>query len=197
MMRIITGRAKGRKLKTLEGSQTRPTTERTKEAVFSSIQYDLNGRNVLDLFAGSGQMGLEALSRGAAHADFNDASEKAVSVIRENIKICGFEKDSSVFTKDYRSFLSSCAGKSYDLVFLDPPYARDIIPGILSTMSEKGLLNEGAIVICETGEETTLTGDDKLMSVFEIRKQATYGISHILILEYRNHFADSGKGDPI
>ena len=100
-MRIITGSARGVSLLTLPGEATRPTAERTKEAVFSMIQFDIEGRNVLDLFGGSGQLGLEALSRGAAFCHFNDSNPAAVKIIQKNLQVCGFEKDAKVTCADY------------------------------------------------------------------------------------------------
>ena len=126
MMRIITGKARGKSLETLPGTATRPTSERVKAAIFSSLQFELEGRRVLDLFAGSGQMGLEALSRGAAGATFADASPEAIAVVKENARRCGFFDVSRFLISDYRNVIRKAAGRDeYDLVFLDPPYAMN------------------------------------------------------------------------
>ncbi|MBQ2719486.1 MAG: RsmD family RNA methyltransferase, partial [Clostridia bacterium] len=124
MMRIITGRARGVKLETLPGEATRPTSERVKGAIFSSLQFELEGRRVLDLFAGSGQMGLEALSRGAVSCTFADASPEAMAVVKENAKRTGFFDACRYLISDYRNVIRKAAGRDeYDLIFIDPPYA--------------------------------------------------------------------------
>ena len=104
-MRVITGTARGRRLLEPEGMDTRPTTDRVKEGIFSSIQFEIEGRRVLDLFGGTGQMGIEALSRGAAHCTFLDLRKEAVGVIRENLKRTGFAEDAAVVQGDYLAFL--------------------------------------------------------------------------------------------
>ena len=120
-MRVITGSARGRKLKTLEGVDVRPTTDRVKEAVFSIVQFDVQGAAVLDLFAGSGQMGIEALSRGAKLAVFVDSSKRSLEVVRDNLKTTGLAPSSRVVTMDYKSFLAGTRDQ-FDIAFLDPPY---------------------------------------------------------------------------
>lgn len=120
-MRVITGSARGRRLETLEGEDVRPTSDRVKEAVFSIIQFETEGRVFLDLFAGSGQMGIEALSRGAESAYFVDNSKKSLDTVRRNLKTVKLEDRAKVFQMDFRSFLSANS-KSFDIVFLDPPY---------------------------------------------------------------------------
>ena len=126
-MRIITGSARGIALKTLEGERTRPTAEKVKEAIFSALQFDLEGRTFLDLFAGSGQMGLEALSRGAVRAVFIDEGRDAMEIIKENAKKTGFFEKSHFLVSDYRNYLRKAAGReTFDIVFIDPPYAERI-----------------------------------------------------------------------
>lgn len=113
-MRVITGTARGRRLLEPEGMDTRPTTDRVKEGIFSSIQFEIEGRRVLDLFGGTGQMGIEALSRGAAHCTFLDLRKEAVGVIRENLKRTGFAEEAAVVQGDYLAFLTRCKEK-FDL----------------------------------------------------------------------------------
>ena len=187
MMRIITGRARGVKLNTLEGEATRPTSERAKEAIFSTIQFDILGKNVLDLFAGSGQMGLEALSRGAAHAVLCDRSREAVSVINANAIKTKLAPFCDVICSDWEAFLRTQRKRAkFDLVFLDPPYALGLIPQVLAHLDEYGLLSDGAIVICESGDETGFFGsDESLASRFEVQRSARYGVAHVKILRYR------------
>ena len=151
-MRVITGIAKGRKLITLEGEDVRPTTERTKEGMFSSIQFELEGRRILDLFAGSGQLGIEALSRGAKSVTFTDMNKKAIEVIKSNLKNTGFTADAKVINTDAKTFVKT-TGESFNIAFLDPPYAKGILQELLP-LTER-LITEGGAIICEHpyGEE--------------------------------------------
>jgi len=154
-MRVITGSARGVRLDTLEGSSTRPTVERVKEAMFSSIQFEVPGRRVLDLFAGSGQLGIEALSRGASHADFVDSSRQAVAVITGNLRRCELENKASVFCRDWQSHLAGGV-TLYDLVLLDPPYGKGLCEAAMQVLTDRGLLAKNAVVICETGDKENL-----------------------------------------
>ena len=148
-MRIISGTARGRRLKTLEGMDVRPTTEKVKEAIFSSIQFDLPQATVLDLFAGSGQLGLEALSRGAKRAYLIDHSPKALSVIRENVAAAGFSEQAEVIQTEAATFLKSSAPTmQWDLVFLDPPYQKGLVQSALPLLSR--CCKADALVVCET-----------------------------------------------
>lgn len=149
-MRVITGSARGRRLETLDGLDVRPTTEKVKEAIFSSIQFEIEGANVLDLFAGSGQLGIEALSRGANKCWFVDNSPSSVSVVKKNIEACGFKDCSSVSLSEYKTFLS-VINTDFDIVFIDPPYKMDVIEEIFSLLENK--VNEGVKIIYEHGVE--------------------------------------------
>ena len=168
-MRIITGTARGRKLSTLAGEQTRPTAQRVKEAVFSSLQFSIEGRRVLDLFAGSGQMGLEALSRGAVSAVFVDRSPQAVKVIGQNVQATGFSDAARIVTSDYRSFLLSQTDP-FDLAFLDPPYSQGILPDALQLLAVR--MAQTGTMVCEHHRT-----DEVPQSVagFERIKQHRYG----------------------
>lgn len=154
-MRVITGRARGVRLKTPEGLNTRPTTDRVKEGLFSVIQFEIEGRTVLDLFAGTGQLGIEALSRGASHAVFVDQGLKAVQLVKENVKRAGMEKCSRVMQSDYASFLKSTK-ETFDIIFLDPPYAEKFLENALNIISEIDILRDGGIIICEKTVEKPL-----------------------------------------
>ncbi len=154
-MRVITGTARGTKLKTLEGLATRPTSDRVKEAVFNIIQFEVEGRRVLDLFAGSGQLAIEALSRGAAYAVLVDQSAEAVKVVKENLKKVKFDQQSSVFQLDYLRYLSTTHEK-FDIIFLDPPYAEKFLENALRKISEIDILSEGGIIVCERSREKVL-----------------------------------------
>lgn len=145
-MRVITGKAKGIRLITLEGNDVRPTTDRVKEGIFSALQFNIEGRTFLDLFAGSGQMGIEAISRGAKQAVFVDSSKKALQVIKENISKCGFDDKSKVINSTATSFLKMNKEK-FDIAFLDPPYRKGLLEEVLPQVFES-MKNTG-IVLCE------------------------------------------------
>lgn len=154
-MRVITGTARGARLKTLEGLDTRPTTDKVKESVFNIIQFDVPGRAVLDLFAGSGQMAIEALSRGAASAVLVDSNRAAVKVICENLQKTRLSDLAQVVTGDYQSYLRSCR-RQFDVIFLDPPYASDMLENSLKLISEFDILSSGGIIVCERPVDGTL-----------------------------------------
>ena len=154
-MRVITGSARGAKLRTLDGLATRPTSDRVKEAIFNIIQFDIEGRRVLDLFGGSGQLAIEALSRGAAYAVLVDQNPQAVSVIKENLKKTKLDQKASVFQSDYLRFLSATRER-FDIIFLDPPYAENFIENALRKISEIDILTEGGIIVCERSRERSL-----------------------------------------
>ena len=132
-MRVITGKARGVNLKTPDGMQTRPTTDRVKEALFSIINFDIPGAKVLDLFGGTGQLGIEALSRGAASAVFVDAREESCRLIRENLKRTKLEGEGKVVRSDYLEYLSRCR-EQFDIILLDPPYAEVFLENALTFM---------------------------------------------------------------
>ena len=144
-MRVITGKARGINLKTPEGLQTRPTTDRVKEALFSVIHFDVPGARVLDLFGGTGQLGIEALSRGAKRAVFVDESEKACKLIRENLKRTRLEQEATVLRGDYLAYLGRCTEK-FDIILLDPPYAEVFLENALKRITEIDILETGGII---------------------------------------------------
>ena len=183
-MRIITGQARGIALKTLEGEATRPTAEKVKEAVFSAIQFDIEGRSFLDLFAGSGQMGLEALSRGASCATFIDASQDAIAIVKENAKKTGFFDASHFLASDYRNYIRKASGRdAFDIVFIDPPYAQRLAADAVERLLAASLLKPGATVITESEEEDIFEGRESLSSHFTVLKRKKYGRSYITILQ--------------
>ncbi|MGN0999106.1 MAG: 16S rRNA (guanine(966)-N(2))-methyltransferase RsmD [Faecousia sp.] len=147
-MRVISGKARGVSLKTPEGLKTRPTTDRVKEALFSIIQFDLPGTKVLDLFGGTGQLGIEAISRGAKSAVFVDEQESACALIRENLHRAKMEKEATVIRSDYLSYLSRCR-EYFDIIFLDPPYAEVFLENSLKKITEIDILQSGGIIIAE------------------------------------------------
>lgn len=153
-MRVITGTARGRRLKELQGMDTRPTTDKVKESMFSILQFDIEGRRVLDLFAGTGQLGIEALSRGAAEAVFVDKRADAVKLVRDNLELCGLLDRARVRSGDSLAYLRS--GEKFDLIFLDPPYAADLLDRALESISSIDILNEYGIIACESALERQL-----------------------------------------
>ena len=147
-MRVITGKARGVQLKTPDGMQTRPTTDRVKEALFSIINFDLPGAQVLDLFGGTGQLGIEALSRGAKSAVFVDQSEQACKLIRENLKRTKLESDAKVIRSDYLDYLNRCR-EQYNIIFLDPPYAEVFLENAIKRITEIDILQSDGIIVAE------------------------------------------------
>ena len=147
-MRVITGKARGVQLKTPEGMQTRPTADRVKEALFSIINFDIPGAKVLDLFGGTGQLGIEALSRGAASAVFVDAREDSCKLIRENLKRTKLEQDAKVIRSDYLDYLNRCR-EQYNIIFLDPPYAEVFLENAIKKITEIDILQSDGIIVAE------------------------------------------------
>lgn len=150
-MRIIAGSAKGRTFEALEGRSTRPTLDRVREAMFGMIQFDVENADVLDLFAGSGALGLEALSRGARHAVFCDSDRSAAKLVEKNLQKLGFADMAEVFCRDALGLLRSLADQKrrFSLVLLDPPYEAGLYEPVLKQLLELGLLRAGCIVILE------------------------------------------------
>lgn len=168
-MRVITGSARGLRLNTLEGESVRPTSEKTKEAIFSAIQFDIEGRSVLDLFAGSGQLGIEALSRGAARAVFTDSSADAIEIIKQNVKKAGFDKQSVVSKIDYEQFLKGTK-EVFDIAFIDPPYNAGFIQKALDGTSN--IMSEHGIIICEHSADISVPSE---INGFTIYREYKYG----------------------
>lgn len=157
-MRVITGSARGMQLKAPKGLDTRPTMDQVKEAVFSAIQFEIVGARVLDLFAGSGQLGIEALSRGARSCVFCDTSKDAVNVIRDNLEKTHFTEKSIVLRVDYQQFLSKCR-ESFDIILLDPPYAEIFLENAINRILQIDILSERGIIVCERPYEKTLASE--------------------------------------
>lgn len=203
-MRVITGSARGTKLNALDGETTRPTSDKVKEALFSMIQFDLEGRTVLDLFGGSGQLALEALSRGAGRAVIIDQSRDAVNVAIENAKKTHLFDRCRISASDYASFIRGAAGReTYDVVFLDPPYEGELLPLALEKLHDAGLYAPGAYIVCESdtapssrrtrakkdealSREAVLRevfgGSEERMQKYELLRTAVYGRTRITLL---------------
>lgn len=178
MMRIITGVARGIKLETLEGNDTRPTAERVKESVFSMLQFEIENRKVLDLFAGSGQMGLEALSRGAMSCTFVEKSLDAMEIVKKNAKKTKLIEKCKIVNVDYKDFLRGARGREkFDIVILDPPYSMKILPEVLDTLVKYDLFNTNAKVVCESEDDIEYTCEG-----LETIKHNKYGRVYITVL---------------
>lgn len=147
-MRVITGSARGRRLKELEGMETRPTTDRVKEGVFNVLQFDIEGRRVLDLFAGTGQLGIECLSRGAVSAVFVDRRADAVKLIRENLKITELSDRARVVSGDSMEYLKSLREK-FDVILLDPPYEAGLLEPAIAHIAKFDILEPHGIIVAE------------------------------------------------
>ena len=148
-MRVITGTARGRRLLELAGSETRPTADRVKEGIFNIIQFDIEGRRVLDLFAGTGQLGIEALSRGAAGAVFVEQRREAARLVGDNLRLTRLEDRARVVNGDALAYLAS-AGERFDIIFLDPPYAAGLWESAISAISRFDILANHGIIVCES-----------------------------------------------
>lgn len=203
-MRIITGSARGIVLDTPNGEEiTRPTADRVKEALFSMLRFDVEGRKVLDLFAGSGQLGLEALSRGAAKAVFIDISRESVDVILKNAAKTKLRNRCVVSSSDFKVFLNSAVGREkYDVIFLDPPYSSNCMKEALSIIQSGNLLATNGVIVCESDTSDdekkknkrqrpsdadavlndVFSGDTHLMEKFAVRRTARYGRTRLTLL---------------
>lgn len=168
-MRVITGTARGRRLKTPENYAIRPTADSVKEALFNIIQFDIEGRRVLDLFAGTGQLGIECLSRGAAGAVFVDESAAAVKIVKNNLKTCGLE--GAVFQTDALGFLRGCTAK-FDIILVDPPYDASLYGEVLKTINSVDILSDGGIIICEARRERQLP---EMTAPYKKQREYNYG----------------------
>lgn len=179
-MRVISGQARGRKLLAPEGFDTRPTTDRVKESMFNLIMPYLPAESVLDLFAGSGALGIEALSRGSQSGVFVEADKTAANIVRKNLELARQSDKAQLFERDAFAFLSGTS-MVFDLILLDPPYNKGLIEKSLRMIAERGLLAPDGIIVaeCEYGGETP---DD---AYFKTVKSAKYGKTNVFIL--KNH----------
>ena len=178
-MRVITGIARGRKLKTLDSMDVRPTTDMVKEAIFSTVQFEIEGSVVLDLFSGSGQMGIEALSRGASYAYFVDSARESCDVTRENLMSTGLQTNSRVANMDSIDFLKN-AKYTFDLAFLDPPYKKGLIEKALPLLETK--MSDMGKIICE--HEVGLELPQEVGKLF-IKKKYKYGKIEVTLYQVK------------
>lgn len=181
-MRVIAGDLKGRQIKAVIGNNTRPTTDKIKENVFNIMGQFFDGGRVLDLFAGSGNLGIEALSRGMDHAIFVDMNVNAIKVIKENIFVLKLQDKTEIYRNDAFRALNVLAKKNakFDMILLDPPYGKISITELLDVIIKNNLLNDGGLVMCEYGEDLNVQYDES--SLKKIRCEV-YGTIEILILE--------------
>lgn len=176
-MRVIAGTARSVPLLSREGLDTRPTTDRVKEAIFNIIQFEIEGRSVLDLFGGSGQMAIEALSRGAAKAVIVDQSKECVSIIRQNLAKTRLSDRAEPVCADYMEYLNWAKG-SFDVIFLDPPYREKFLENALKRISEIDILKSGGIIICERPADKALP---EAYAAFSREKEYRYGKTGITV----------------
>ena len=156
-MKVISGLLKGRNIEGFNIEGTRPTMDRVKESVFSTIQFSIRDSVVLDLFAGSGNLGIEAISNGADKCYFVDNNKEAINTINKNIKTFNIEDKSIVIKDDYMNALNNLKNNKFDIVFLDPPYKDDYIEKTINKLIEYNMLNEEALVVCEYDKEINMT----------------------------------------
>ena len=186
-MRITGGLVKGRTLLSPKGLLIRPTSDRVREAIFNILGQDLAGLNVLDLFSGTGSLGLEALSRGARQAVFVDKLRQSIDLIKKNIALCGYRRAGVVLRRDLVLGLPwgrSLQRGKFDLVFLDPPYRKDLNPSLLTGLSSEERLSNGARVVVETGKSESLPPSFSGLERVDVRY---YGDTRITIYEYEVH----------
>ena len=183
-MRIISGKARGTKLYTLDGTATRPTLDRVKESLFNIIQNDIEDSTVLDLFSGSGAIGLEFLSRGAKRAVLCDSSKDAIKIIKQNVQKTHFEEKVEVYNMEFTKLVERLQNQKFDIIYIDPPYATDFIKISLEKIIEYELVNENTKIIVETDDETRILNQIEKMYV-EITEKRKYGRETIIFLKYR------------
>lgn len=176
-MRVISGSARGCKLIAPDGLGTRPTTDRVKESVFNIIMPYLPAENILDLFAGSGSLGIEALSRGSNNGVFVESDKVALSVIRKNLNLARVAEKSQVVEGDALAYLTRTSLK-FDIIFLDPPYNTGLLTKAISAIYQHSLLNDGGIIVVESESFGEAPADGH----FDIKKQAKYGKTTIFVL---------------
>lgn len=171
-MRIITGIAKGRTIKAPEGMKTRPTSDRVKEALFNIIRNKIFDSNVLDLFAGSGNLGLEALSRGARHCTFVESDKNAFKVLKENINNLSFNEKSSTYFGDAFTILKNIKAMDikYDLIFLDPPYGKGLVEKSIATIFEFEVYNKNCLIVAELDQNDDIIGNIGEFKNFRVEK---------------------------
>lgn len=183
-MRIIGGKARGTKLYTLEGQNTRPTLDRVKESLFNIIQHEIQGCIFLDLFSGSGAIGLEAVSRGAKKAILCDKSKEAINIIKKNVTKTHFEENTEIYMESYDKILNSKIKELVDIIYIDPPYETDFAYQALKIILEKEILKEESLIIIETDQkEIVLKQIKEIEDKIEIEDIRKYGRANLIFLQ--------------
>ena len=180
-MRIISGSARGTKLYTLEGLETRPTLDRVKESIFNIIQDRIYDSNVLDLFSGSGAIGLELASRGAKKVILNDSSRKAIEIIQKNIEKTHLERKVELYNLDFKDVILSEKDNRFDIIYLDPPYKTDYIKEAIELIQKLKILSDKGIIIAETDEPDRIEQQLKGLNIKEIDKRK-YGRANLFFI---------------
>ena len=183
-MRVISGSARGTVLHSIEDIKTRPTLDRVKESLFNIIQNDIEDYTVLDLFSGSGAIGLEFLSSGAKRAVLCDSSKDAIKIIKQNVQKTHFEEKVEVYNMEFTKLVERLQNQKFDIIYIDPPYATDFIKISLEKIIEYELVNENTKIIVETDDETRILNQIEKMDV-EITDKRKYGRATIIFLKYR------------
>lgn len=181
-MRIIGGKARGTKLYTLEGDNTRPTLDRVKESLFNIIQREIQESIFLDLFSGSGAIGLEAVSRGAKKAILCDKSKDAINIIKKNIEKTHFREQIELYQLPFEKLLNDKIKEKIDIIYIDPPYKTDFVYNAIKIILDKNLINDDSIVIIETDEEQRVINQIKELNV-EVVNQRQYGRAHLIFVK--------------
>lgn len=184
-MRVIAGKAKGARLKTEAGDKIRPTADRVKESMFSIIQFYLEGANALDLFCGSGALGIEALSRGAKSCVFVDGREKSLKTAAENLEKTKLSEAAKLCCSGAAEYIKTCRDR-FDVIFLDPPYKKGLIPGILKLIDTCNILSKDGIIICESHQ-----GDEMPEQAGELSREKTYRYGQVFVTT----FSKRGKNE--
>lgn len=180
-MRIISGKAKGTKLYTLQGDNTRPTLDRVKESIFNIIQSQIPEATVLDLFAGSGAIGLEMLSRGAKKAILCDKSKETIGIIKKNIQKTHMEEKVELYNIDFKECIEKVSKEKFDIIYIDPPYETNFIEKSLEKIIEKNIIQENGIIILETDDEKRIKKEIEKINV-AIIDERKYGRANIIFL---------------
>ena len=181
-MRIISGKAKGTKLYTLEGTNTRPTLDRVKESIFNIIQNDIEDAEILDLFSGSGAIGLEFLSRGARNAVLCDKSKDATEIIKRNVQKTHMEEKTQILNLDFETCLDKVKNRQFDIIYIDPPYVTKYILKSIEKIIAQGNLKKEGIMILETDDEQRILREIESEEVRIVDKRK-YGRATIIFLK--------------
>jgi len=187
-MRIISGKARGTKLFTLEGENTRPTLDRVKESIFNIIQNEIEGAKILDLFAGSGAIGLEFLSRGADKVVLCDNSKEAINIIKKNIEKTHMEQHTQVYNMDFENCLEKLKNEQFDIIYLDPPYETDYVLKSLNKITQLNITKEESLIIIETDDEQRIKKQIENIDI-EIVDERKYGRATIIFLSLKKECA--------